>query len=246
MKVVHISDTHGAKFHTQLEIPECDLLIHSGDIGGRTTAMELYEFLSWFNVQPARKKVWCAGNHDLALDKKWILNTIDPINQGIRQAMYGSAQAVLEQFPSIKYLEYTDYVFEGVKMYGLPITPSFHKQNWAFNADRGDEIKKYVDRIPKDVNILISHGPPYGILDTIPEEYKLTPDEDIHRGCEELRTAMQHKLIDLKLSCFGHIHGNTGVIVAPISNTRHIIFSNGAVINDQYKLVVKKPLIINL
>jgi len=164
----------------------------------------------------------------------------------IRQAMYGSAQAVLEQFPSIKYLEYTDYVFEGVKMYGLPITPSFHRQNWAFNADRGDEIKKYVDRIPKDVNILISHGPPYGILDTIPEEYKLTLDEDIHRGCEELRTAMQRRLIDLKLSCFGHIHGNTGVIVAPISNTRHIIFSNGAVINDQYKLVVKKPLIINL
>jgi predicted phosphodiesterase len=41
MKLVHISDTHGAKHHTKLIIPECDVLIHSGDLGGRTTLFEL-------------------------------------------------------------------------------------------------------------------------------------------------------------------------------------------------------------
>ena len=68
MKIVHISDSHGAKYHTKLEIPECDVLIHSGDIGGRTSPTEVQEFLAWFEKQPAKKRIFVAGNHDICLD----------------------------------------------------------------------------------------------------------------------------------------------------------------------------------
>jgi len=58
MRLVHISDTHGKKYHNNLIIPECDVLVHTGDIGGRTTCFELVEFLEWFNKQPAKIKIF--------------------------------------------------------------------------------------------------------------------------------------------------------------------------------------------
>jgi 3',5'-cyclic AMP phosphodiesterase CpdA len=69
MKIVHISDTHGAKHHSKLDIPECDVLLHTGDIGGRTDLLELQQFLEWFKKQPAKRRIFIAGNHDIILDK---------------------------------------------------------------------------------------------------------------------------------------------------------------------------------
>lgn len=247
LKVVHISDTHGAKFHTRLMIPECDVLIHSGDIGGRTSVLELEEFLRWFSRQPAKKKIWIAGNHDLCMDKAWANQQGDPINMQIRQQIYADAQAVLKQYPDIVYLNNTDYVYSGFKFWGSPITPSFHRHHWAFNADRGEEIKKYWSRIPSDVDVLITHGPPHGILDIIPESFKKTHDEDTRRGCEDLMDVIKKRLINLKLHCFGHIHdGPTGVIRHAVSNTRYVTFSNAAVISNYYDFVLPKPPIIQI
>ena len=58
MKIVHISDTHGSKYHNKLEIPECDVLIHSGDVGGRTNLFELQSFIIWFLEQSATIKIF--------------------------------------------------------------------------------------------------------------------------------------------------------------------------------------------
>jgi hypothetical protein len=54
---------------------------------------------------------------------------------------YKRAIDLIEQY-DIKYLCDKDYVFEGIKFYGSPYSPSFHREYWAFNADRGGEIKK--------------------------------------------------------------------------------------------------------
>ena len=67
MQIVHISDTH--TYHNNLHIPNCDVLIHSGDIGNRTNLKELTEFLVWFEQQPANIKIFIGGNHDIILDK---------------------------------------------------------------------------------------------------------------------------------------------------------------------------------
>ena len=152
----------------------------------------------------------------------------------------------MDKYKDIVYLNNTDYVYKGVKFYGSPIPPSFHRYNWAFNADRGEEISKYWARIPSDVDVLITHGPPYGILDTIPEDFKKSYDEDIHRGCEDLLGVIKKRLLNLKLHCFGHLHNSYGVVCEPVSNTRNILFSNGSVINEYYELIAKNPLIITI
>ena len=78
---------------------------------------------------------------------------------------------------NVHYLCDSGLEFEGLKIWGSPYTPTFGK--WNFMRNRGDEIKKHWDLIPSDVDILVTHGPPYGIFDeTI---------DGIHAGCEDLR-----------------------------------------------------------
>lgn len=65
MNILAISDTHNK--HYQLKIPSCDLLIHAGDFTGNGDIFEIKDFLSWWHTQPARHKVFIAGNHELTL-----------------------------------------------------------------------------------------------------------------------------------------------------------------------------------
>lgn len=247
MRLVHISDTHGPKWHTRLVIPECDVLIHSGDIGGRTTLLELTEFLIWFESQPATKKIWVAGNHDLVLDRQWAAKREkeDSILGMISTQQHYDAIKLMQNY-DVVYLNGRDYVYEGMKFWGSPISPSFHREHWAFNRDRGKEISKEWGKVPNDVNVLITHTPPHGILDRIQDKYKSTPDEDVHRGCEDLMGVIKKRLHSLKLHCFGHIHENTGLIQVPISQTRTAWFSNGAVMNNSGDLLYPKPIVINI
>jgi Icc-related predicted phosphoesterase len=247
MKLVHLSDTH--TYHDQVTISEdADVIIHSGDIGGRTTLAELNKFLIWFEALPAPKKIFIGGNHDHILSKEPYIrakasgNTFGWLKG---QEDYQAARELIDKF-DVKYLENKEYVYEGVKFYGSPASPSFHRDNWVFNYDRGTEIKKQWAKIPSDVNVLITHTPPYGVLDEIPENYKLTPDEDVHRGCEDLMDVIRKRLFDLKVHMFGHIHGNTGVVLQPVSHKRNILFSNGAVLNNDYKIVMPQPFVINI
>ena len=211
LKICHISDTHGARFHTRLIIPECDVLIHSGDIGGRTGVLELEEFLRWFSKQNSLVKLFIPGNHDLCLDYTWAHQQGDPINMIIRRQIYADSMALLKQYPDVTCLINQEFSYSGFKFYGSPITPSFHRQNWAFNADRGEEIKKFWAKIPSDVDVLITHGPPYGIMDNIPERMRSHATEDLNRGCKDLQEVTKKRLLNLKLHCFGHLHNSYGV-----------------------------------
>lgn len=246
MKIVHISDTHG--FHEKMEIPECDILIHSGDAGERAmTLSEFNLFLIWLDTQPARKKIYVAGNHDHVMSRKWMiyLKQNDPINGLIGWQMYEDARKLLENYPNVKYLEDKDYVFEGVKFYGSPYSPTFHPDRWCFNANRGSVIASIWGKIPSDVDVLITHTPPYGILDYVQEITKEEPDN--HRGCEDLMKVVKKRLFKLKLHAFGHIHENYGYLNIPISNKRRGFFSNGAVLIHTTKdSLITKPLIINI
>lgn len=246
MKIVHLSDPHGAKAHSKFETPECDVLICSGDIGGRTNPLELTEFLIWFERQPARCKIFIAGNHDICLDpsRGGVLRQQGKVVEAlIVEQQYRDSLEMIENY-KVKYLVNKDYVFEGVKFYGSPYSPSFHREHWVFNADRGDEISRVWGKIPSDINVLITHTPPYGILDDLHECAR--PGEDPHCGCKDLLGVIKKRLLNLKLHCFGHIHDNTGCELVKVSNTRRVLFSNGAIVDNQYKMLVVKPLIINI
>src|SRR5262249_42249694 len=108
-------------------------------------------------------------------------------------------------------------IVNGVKIYGSPITPFFC--NWAWNRARGNKraeqhvgygktkyanpIKPHWDKIPDDTQILITHGPPFDILDKT--VYANGDPRNEPLGCEDLTNRIK-ELKDLDLHFFGHIH----------------------------------------
>ncbi len=248
MKIVHISDTHGARQHCKIIVPECDVLIHTGDIGGRTNVRELNEFLIWFADQPATKKIFIAGNHDIVLDKNEAIKEKAKGNTygwSLQLDDYKRAIDLIDSYSKdVKYLCSKEYVYEGIKFYGSPYSPSFHRQYWAFNADRGEEIKKEWSKIPNDVNVLMTHSSCYGVLDHLHKYAE--HGEDPHAGCKDLLAVIKKRLFNLTLHASGHLHSNYGCILHPVSNKRNVLFSNGAVLTNQYEILIDKPLTINI
>jgi predicted phosphodiesterase len=113
-----------------------------------------------------------------------------------------------------------------VKVWGSPWQPEFY--NWAFNLPRqGAELKEVWNMIPSDVDILITHGPPYGHLD-----YVAYSKQNV--GCELLRDRID--LIKPKIHVFGHIHSSYGY---KFDGTTH--FFNAAVLDERYNFT-QKPL----
>lgn len=178
MKVILISDTHG--LHAGLVLPAGDTLVHAGDLTSRGSMSEVRAALQWFaNVGDFRHRVLIAGNHDFLFEK-------DP----------ETAWALMPD--NVTYLNDSGETLDGVKFWGSPVTPWFH--DWAFNR-RGAEIKPHWDLIPGDTDVLITHGPPAGILDTV-------YPRDEHVGCPELLWAVRR--VQPKLHVFGHIHEGYG------------------------------------
>ena len=133
---------------------------------------------------------------------------------------------------NIFYLQDSNFEFEGVNFYGSPYSPSFFKEHWVFNADRGEEIRQIWGKIPINTDILITHTPPFNILDYVPNKNE---NENENVGCKDLSEIIKSKLKNLKLHCFGHIHGNYGVI-----HKNGILYSNGAILDNNYKIEVNK------
>jgi predicted phosphodiesterase len=178
MNIILISDTHNRHLDIPLEQLQGDMIIHAGDVSARGSRKEVEEFLKWYNELPFKYKVLIAGNHD------WFFQA----------APESEIKEVLDKYPNVIYLNDSGIDIEGIKIYGSPVQPYFH--GWAFNKI-GEEIKKHWDKIPLDINILITHGPIYKFLDkTIRGD---------NAGCPYLLEKI-NELRDLKLHVSGHIH----------------------------------------
>jgi Icc-related predicted phosphoesterase len=101
-----------------------------------------------------------------------------------------------ELFSNAIYLEDSYVTIENIKIYGSPWQPRFGK-NWGFNLERGEELKEKWEKIPDDIDILITHGPPESILDKT--------DQGLSVGCDQLFEFVMEK-IKPKIHIFGHIH----------------------------------------
>jgi len=207
MKITVISDTHGQ--HRSLKLPKGDLLIHAGDVSKRGHPVEMEDFLDWFSKQKFTYKVFIAGNHDFFFEQ--------------------AHPRIIEQMipKGVIYLNDSGCEIEGVKLWGSPITPWFN--NWAFNRERGAEIKPHWDLIPIDTDILITHGPPFGILDETVYSKRT--------GCEELLLKVYQ--VKPKLHVFGHIHEDYGQYTKGDTT-----FVNASVLDDHYQLV-HHPVVIS-
>jgi len=196
MKIVAISDTHSK--HSDIEIPECDVLIHAGDISSHGSLTEVVNFINWFSSQDkAKHKIFIAGNHDYALQKGSI-----PIPG------------------NVTYLQDNFTIIDGVKFWGTPWTPFFY--DWAFNGfdfpvgEKNDyhggpgksatpdpehpPLSYKHGLIHNDTDVLICHGPPFNCLDC--------DDRDSRVGSHTLRSVIEEK--KPKIAIFGHIHESIG------------------------------------
>lgn len=115
---------------------------------------------------------------------------------------------------------------EGFKIYGSPYTPTFGT-GWAFNRDRG-KIHKVWDNIPDNTDIVVTHGPPKGILDL-----SYNRDNELEY-CGDLALKKRLKIIQPKLVCFGHIHNCDNITNQGYTklSDHETIYSNGSIVTD--------------
>jgi hypothetical protein len=236
MKIHCISDTHNK--HNKISLPGGDILLHAGDATGRGHSGEIEPFLKWYGSQDYTYKIFVAGNHDWGFERK-------PEKYKEMCKKYG-----------VIYLEDSGITIqdfdtgEDIKIWGSPVQPEFC--NWAFNrrinkvAPLPDDydpyhsygkqkihpwIKPHWDIIPDDTDILVTHGPPEGILDGV-QNFFHDPHNMTSVGCPHLREAVRR--VKPKLHVFGHIHDQHGVMVSEGTT-----FCNAAQLNDSYNVHYK-------
>ena len=187
MKLVAISDTHNLH-HSFGKLPQGDVIIHAGDFTTWGKTGEVRQFRNWFASLPYAHKICIAGNHDRCMEHMFFLKD-DFKNAGIT------------------YLQDSSVEINGIRFYGSPRTPEFC--DFAFMYERG---QAHWEGIPDNTNILITHGPPQGILDLCPDGRNV--------GCVEL-LERTHELADLKYHIFGHIHEAYGIQGKYVNASNH-------------------------
>ncbi len=206
IKVVCISDTH--EKHKRLQLPEGDILIHAGDFTWTGKQQPTLDFLDWLEAQPFKRKILISGNHDFYFE-------------------YGKNMDRLKG-RAIHYLMNSGIVIDGqIKIWGSPFTPEF--MDWAFMGTPREREALWV-KIPENLDILVTHGPPFGILDK-------TVDGE-NAGCPHLLKAVQRR--KPKIHLFGHIHEGYGL--REIDGT---VFVNASLCNENYDLV-NEPVVLQL
>lgn len=210
IKIWHISDTH--TFHDLLNVPDdIDMIIHSGDCSNPSNPYnnepEVREFIDWFSSLSIKHKVFVAGNHDTSIEKK-LVRPFDFTSKGII------------------YLENESICIEGLNIWGTPYTPTFGV-SWAYNRSR-DKMDKLWKSIPENTDIVVSHGPPKGILDL---SYNREGTLEFC-GCGAMKKNMMN--LEPKLVLFGHIHNCENIINAGTMQLSgyKTIYSNGSVVTD--------------
>lgn len=183
MKAWVFSDSHSQHWH--LTPPtNCELVIHAGDESNSNipyqNEIECRDFLQWFSGLTIKHKVFTAGNHSAAIEKKLV------------------TRKEIEDM-GIHYLEHEYLDLAGKRFFGSPYTPTFG--NWYFMKSR-ETISRYWDEVDEPLDVLITHGPPKSILDITTDRYGKTE----HVGDSSLYKAVQR--IKPRFHVFGHIHSN--------------------------------------
>lgn len=225
-----ISDTHNFEFDAstttshplQLPTPQTDVLLHCGDLthcGGVPSFKKALKMLSSIS---AELKLIIPGNHDLELDKAYWDSQTD--SDGAPEDPKDHSLALKLMTGPLATKAGVTYLHEGTHSFTLrsgatfsiyvsPYTAAF--SDWAFAyAHHEDRFNAphhaapgtssiAANPIPQDVDIVMTHGPPKGILDACAQG---------NVGCENLLQAVRR--VRPRMHCFGHVHeGNGGRVI---------------------------------
>lgn len=176
MRLIFISDTHGEI----PDVPDGDVLIHCGDATMMGRRKEVENFNDWLGTLPHKNKLFIPGNHDFLFEENW------------KEAKDIMTNAICLKDEGLN--------INGIKFWGTPWCSRFG--DWAFmHSEEG--LKNEFSKIPEDTDILITHGPPNGILDKVVRG-------GWHVGSRALIEAI--KRVKPEIVSFGHIHEGYGII----------------------------------
>ncbi|KAH6697492.1 metallophosphoesterase domain-containing protein [Plectosphaerella plurivora] len=227
-RILIISDTHsrkplegdeqydasGARTHAySYPLPEADVAIHCGDLTARSNTAEYESTFSMLRALSAPLKLVIPGNHDRALDPvhwsrytewKEEIGTQGPALDELR-ARPEKVRAIVDAAAAdnVLFLDEGCHDFtlaNGAKLrtYASPWTPEYGQ--WGFQYQPG--FHRF--NIPKGVDVVFTHGPPKGVLDTT--------NINESAGCPMLLDAICRARP--KIHCFGHIHEAWGAKLA--------------------------------
>lgn len=181
LKIVCIADLQGMcdRIYPSL-LPKGDMLIIAGDLTARGGIEPLKEVNNWLGTLEYKYKIVVAGNHDLGLN-----GDIDGH----------------EIFTNAIYLQDELVEIEGLKIYGSPVNEmnELKYNGWVFCYP--DYIREVVKKFPQGLDILITHGPPLGILDKLARDFRHVGSPDILETVRDIKP---------KYHIFGHIHESAG------------------------------------
>lgn len=198
-RIVLISDTH---LRTP-KLPDGDILIHCGDLTNYGNLEEFQRSEKWFKKLKGQFKTifYVPGNHDTLAytDRKVIREHI---------------------LVSPKWLVDEEVYVHGLRIYGSPWTPNPGCSWWAYPLENDNKW----DEIPEGLDILVTHGPPYDILDSHPITLAKF-------GSIPLNSRLQSMKQPPKYHVFGHCHAWGGLTREKYG----IKFINAAICNEGYK-----------
>lgn len=210
-----VSDLHG----DYPRLDGGDLLIIAGDITSCGLMQEWAYFFAWVKEQSYRKIILVGGNHDAFLN-------FSCSSQEARDI------GVYDNTEPCEYLVDSGCEFDGLKIWGSPWTSWFKDINprCAYFTERTERaLDRRWEMIPPNIDVLVTHSPPYGILDE--------NRDSLHCGSKSLRERLDH--IRPKLHVFGHIHeegGKTMVLKRPgIHSENNTLCVNASIMDENYR-----------
>lgn len=205
MNIIFISDTHSQTN----EVLDGDVLVHCGDLTMMGRTKEYKKTFGWLNSLPHKRKLFVFGNHDFRQDLKYA-----------------------EKYKGSLELLYPHNVIEvdGVRFTGLPYVTGLSA--WEYNFDE-DALSRIVDEVVasvKKADVLVTHSPPYGILDECLVGRHMQNHFYGHVGVKAYQ-GMAARL-GAKIHAFGHIHEEGGTI-KEVSGIKYV---NASSLDDDYRI----------
>lgn len=210
-RLVFLSDSHNYDVST----PVCDILIHAGDATMGGSVEEFEKFAAWFAAQNAIYKIYVPGNHDTLALKDL---------PAVRRLLDGTL------------LVDEEVTIEGLRIYGSPWTPlpGFRASWWAYGLIQGTPMgREKWAQIPEGLDILVTHGPPWGVQDAHFRTGKRLGDPDLLRRLTSMKTPPTFHVK-------GHIHTSSKRIETLWGTT----FINASICDESYD-PVQKPLVLD-
>jgi Icc-related predicted phosphoesterase len=208
LQLVLLSDTH--EQHSEVVVPPGDILIHAGDFTMFSRSLHsIIDFNDWLGELPHRWKVVCAGNHETFLQT-------DPANR----SLLSNATVLINEGIEIA----------GLRIWASPVTRS----GPAFCVESDEDRRRLYASIPDRTDALITHGPPYGILDG-------RSGSGYHQGDPVLLDAVMR--LRPKLHIFGHVHLDKRSPSA--FETEHTVFVNASLLGPE-GAIDKSPIALKI